>query len=186
MSTTKKETSATDAQARDYRVPEKSPWRGAWRIVGAVGVAGMAVGFLGWKADPERFAFSYLFAFCVPLTLALGSLFFTLILYITKANWGITIRRVSELFFRPMPIFAILVIPLVLSLNQLFPWEGAKHTHQTQRAPVAETHASDSREPAAAQHHSEHEGEAPLAEFRGDPSKEPAGLRNLTPSPARA
>jgi hypothetical protein len=183
-STTKKEAPAdrpqrdksTDAEARDYRIPDKSPWRGAWRIVGGVGVAGLVVGLLGWKSDPERFAFSYLFAFVVPLTLALGSLFFTLILYVSKAHWGITVRRVSELFFRPMPLFAILVIPLVLSLQYLFPWEGAKHSHQT-RAPVAEVHDAHGS-PAAGQRH-EAAGESPLAEGRGDPSKEPAGLRSL-------
>jgi hypothetical protein len=187
VSTTKKETKG-EAEARDYRVPEKSPWLGAWRIVGGVGVAGLLVGALGWKADPERFAFSYLFAFIVPLSLALGSLFFTLVLFITKANWGITVRRVAELFFRPMPIFAVLVIPLVMPigkptpLQSLFPWEGAKHTHQT-RAVAAEGHVEHER---AERGHGEHERESPLVEARGNPAKEPAGLRDMPVANAKA
>jgi hypothetical protein len=53
--------------------------------------------------------------------------------FITKASWGVTVRRVAELFMRPMPIFAMLVIPLVLTLPHLFPWLGARH-------PAAEPH----------------------------------------------
>jgi hypothetical protein len=172
-----KNESKPGAEARDYRVPEKSPWLGAWRIVGALGVAGLIVGSLGYNADKERFAFSYLFAFVVPLTLALGSLFFTLVLYVTKAHWGIVVRRVAELFFRPMPIFAILVIPLVLLLPQLFPWEGARHTHQTKEPPAEPAERAD-----RADHKdkaTEHAHESPLAEARGNPAKEPVGLRDL-------
>ena len=175
MSTPKKQSKGT-AEERDYRLPEKSPWRGAWRIVGAIGLIGVAAGFAGYNADKERFAFSYLFAFVVPLTVALGALFFTLVLYVTKANWGITVRRVAELLFQPMPIFAVMVIPLVLSLQFLFPWNGAKHSHQT-REPVAEVHV-DSREPAAAQKRGGHEESSPLAEYRGNPAKEPLALRD--------
>ncbi len=198
MTTLKDDTSATPpqrggdhpnetrAEERDYRVPKSSPWLGAWRILGGIGVAGLLVAALGWKSDPERFAFSYLFAFLVPLTLALGSLFFTLVLYITKASWGITVRRVAELFFRPMPIFAVLVIPLVMSLPYLFPWEGAKHAHQT-REPATE-HATDHQSPHenADRRRAEHEHESPVAEARGNPAKEPAGLRDLPVASPRA
>ena len=61
------------------------------------------------------------------LSLPLGSLFFVLVQYITRASWSVTVRRVAELFMRTMPIFAVLVIPLVLTIGQLFPWLGAKH-----------------------------------------------------------
>ncbi len=156
--------------ARDYRIPAKSPWAGAWKLAAGFGVVGLAVAAYGYKLDPQRFAFSYLFGLFVPLSLALGSLFFVMVHYITKASWGISVRRVAELFMRPMPIFAILVIPLVLLLPQMFPWLGAK-THVTvePEKPVAAAEAGGTE--AAA--------ENPLAESRGYESKEPAAMRDL-------
>jgi hypothetical protein len=157
VSTTSQETAAT------YRIPARSPWAGAWRIVGGIGVAALAVAAYGYKVDPQRFAYSYLFGLFVPLSLALGALFFVMVLYITKASWGITVRRVAEMFMRPMPIFAVLVIPLVLMLPNLFPWLGAKHAE-----PVIDASA-------------EHAGEkaSPAPDSRGDESKEPAAMRDL-------
>jgi hypothetical protein len=70
---------------------------------------------------------------------------------------------------RPMPIFAILVIPLVLMLPHLFPWLGARH-------PAAEPHSEVAAQHAGAAAHAE---PSPVEEARGDPSKEPAGFRDL-------
>jgi hypothetical protein len=157
-----------DEKGPDYRIPPSSRWAGSWKIAAAIGVLGLAGAAYGYKLDPDRFAFSYLFAFFVPLSLALGSLFFVMVQYITKASWGVTVRRVAELLMRPMPIFAILVIPLVLLLPHLFPWLGAKH-------PAAEPQHEVASEVGG----SSHSEPSPIDEARGDPSKEPLGLRNL-------
>jgi hypothetical protein len=154
VSTTTHESS--DAELHDYRVPDKSPWVGAWRYPGGLGALGAGIAAYGYLVDPERFPFSYLFGFFVALSLALGSLFFVLVLYVCKASWGITVRRVAELFFRRMAVFAVLVIPLILSIGKLFPWAGAPV-----RVEVT-THES-----------------APLAEARGNPEREPAAMRDL-------
>jgi len=157
--------------SRDYRITPQSRWSGSWKIaagIGAVGLAAAAYGYLGKVVPADRFAFAYLFAFFVPLSLALGSLFFVMVQFITKASWGVTVRRVAELFVRPMPVFALLVIPLVLTLPQLFPWLGARH-------PAAEPH----REVAAEHGPATHAEPSPVEEARGDPTKEPAGLRDL-------
>ena len=127
MSTTAKEKNG--AKAGIYRIGPDSPWAGAWKIALGVGIVGLAVAFLGYRADPARFAFSYLFGYFVSLSLALGSLFFVLVLYITKAAWGVTVRRVAELFMRPMGVLIILVLPLVPMLSSLFPWMGANQAH---------------------------------------------------------
>jgi hypothetical protein len=138
--------------ARDYRITAKSKWFGAWKIPAAVGALGLGIAAWSYKIDPQRFAFSYLFAFFVALSLPLGSLFFVLVQYITKANWSVTVRRVAELFMRPMPLFAVLVIPLVLTIGQLFPWLGAKHhvaEADTTENVVAVSRGAEDREPAA-------------------------------------
>ncbi len=153
MSTTTHE--ASDAAMHDYRVPARSPWIGAWRYPGWVAALGAGIAVYGYRVEPDRFPFSYLFGFFVALSLALGSLFFVLVLYVCKASWGITVRRVAELFFRRMALFAVLVIPLILSIGKLFPWAGA---------PVR----------AEVTMHEE-----PLAEARGVPEREPAAMRDL-------
>ncbi len=160
MITTKQ---ANAAASREYRIPENSPWKGKWKVAAGIGVAGLAIAAYGYKVDPARFAFAYLFAFLVPLTLALGSLFFVMVLYVTKAAWGVTVRRVAELFMRPMALFAVLVIPLVLLIQQLFPWTGAAHANEGSRAAAAE--------------HSENA--SPLVAERGLATREPAALRDL-------
>jgi hypothetical protein len=144
------------AADRGYRIPAKSPWTRAWIYAGAVGALGAGIAAMGYLKDPQRFPFSYLFGFFVALSLALGSVFFVLVLYLAKASWGITVRRVAELFFRPMWVFSLLVIPLILQINSLFPWAGAPS-----RAEISQ------------------EREVPLAEARGIAEKEPAALRDL-------
>lgn len=146
------------SMARDYRITPKSRWAGAWKIPAAVGALGLGIAAYGYKVDPARFAFSYLFAFFFVLSLPLGCLFFVLVQYITKSSWSVTVRRVAELLMRPMPIFAVLVIPLVLTIGQLFPWLGAKHA----TTPEADTSA-----------------ESPLAEERGMEAREPAAMRDM-------
>lgn len=154
MSTTT--TALSQAALRGYRIPAGSRWIGAWRIPAAVGVFGMGIAAYGYKFDADRFPFAYLFGFFVALSLALGSLFFILTLHLTKAAWGITVRRIAELFVRPMWIFALLVIPLIFTIGHLFPWLGAQ-SHEDASAEQAE----------------------PLAQARGDSEREPAGLRDL-------
>jgi hypothetical protein len=144
--------------ATDYRITAKSSWFGAWKIPAAIGALGLGIAAWSYKIDPTRFAFSYLFAFVVALTLPLGSLFFVLVSYVTKASWSITVRRVSELLMRPMPLFAVLVIPLVLSIAHLFPWLGAKHSE------AAETETAQT---------------SVVAVSRGVPDTEPAAFRDL-------
>ena len=160
--------------AGEYRIPAKSRWAGSWKIAAGVGGLGLAGALYGYVVEPQRFAYSYLFGFLVPLSLALGSLFFVMVQFVTKASWGVTVRRVAELFMRPMPIFAILVIPLVLLLPQLFPWIGAKHPAAIEaHRDVAGQHGAKAEEPAA------------IAEARGDSTKEPAAMRDLSAPSAK-
>jgi hypothetical protein len=157
--TTKADGPVAGADGRDYRIAGRSPWIGAWKIPAGVGALGLGIAAYGYKMDPGRFAFSYLFAFVVTLSLPLGSLFFVLVQYITKSSWSITVRRVAELMMRPMPVFAALAIPLVFTIAQLFPWLGAKHGEAQSPDTSAES--------------------APLAEARGLAAREPAAMRDL-------
>jgi hypothetical protein len=170
VSTQSKESRA--AAGRDYRIGSKSPWASAWKGATVVGVIGLAGAFYGYKTDPTRFAYSYLFGFFVALSLALGSLFFVMVLYMTKAAWGVTVRRIAELFMRPMGVLVVLVVPLVFMLPQLFPWSGA---HRQSEAGAEVSGAGAGEEKAS-----------PMAEVRGIPTREPAAMRDLpVPDPKR-
>jgi hypothetical protein len=155
------------ATARDYRIAPGSPWAGAWKSAAAVGAAGLAVALFGYRTDAVRFAHSYLFAYVVALSLALGNLFFVLVLHMTKAAWGVTVRRIAELFMRPMGMLVLMMIPLVGMVPQLFPWAGAKNAE-------TETIAE-----AGAEHSAGHESPSPLAEARGLAAREPLAMREM-------
>lgn len=157
MSTTTPKIS--EAAARGYRVPPNSPWARAWRIPACAAALGFGIAVIGLWKEPDRFPFSYLFGFFVALSLAVGSIFFVLVLYVTKASWGITVRRVAELFMRPMALFAFLVVPLVLlprfgnvnpdPINRLFPWSSANQAAASAEEPLFEARGLAEREPAA-------------------------------------
>jgi hypothetical protein len=173
VSTTQKETSGTSA--RDYRIGPGSRWAGSWRIPAVIGVLGLAAGvyaYLAKAVSPERLAYAYIFGFFVALSLALGSLFFVMVLYVTKASWGVTVRRVAELFMRPMHMFALLAIPMVLLLPQPFSWlgggqHGLEAAAKDAAAAVEHTPARAKAEPS------------PIEESRGNPAMEPAAMRDL-------
>jgi hypothetical protein len=147
---------------REYRIGPTSPWANAWKVSAGIGVAGLAIGAYGYKTDPTRFAFSYLYGFVVTLSLALGSLFFVMVLYVTKAAWAVSVRRIAEFFVRPMGVLVLLVLPLVFLVPRLFPWAGAKPASGEVSGEHAAAHA-----------------ESPIAEARGLAEREPAGLRDM-------
>jgi len=170
VSTHKSDTNGTKA---DYRIAPGSPWAGAWKIAGGIGVVCLAIAAFGYTVDATRFAFSYLFGYFVSLSLALGSLFFVLVLHITKAGWGVTVRRIAEFFMRPIIVFVVLAIPLVLMMPRLFPWIGAKATHaetsHVEHAAGAPEHPGLMAEKKA----------SPLADARGAAEHEPVAMRDL-------
>ena len=131
----------------DYRIPESSAWAGYWKIFAGVGVLGLAGAGFGYTQDPERFAFSYLFAFFLFLTVAFGGTFFVLVERLTSAHWSVAVRRTAEFFMGGMPVFVILFIPVFLSMGHLFPWlhhgeHGAEHGAEHAAPAPAEKHSS--------------------------------------------
>lgn len=142
--------------ARDFRVPESSGWYGAWKKSAVVGVIGIAGAAFGYTTDPQRFAFSWLFAFFLFLTIGLGALFFVLIQYITKAGWSVTVRRTAEFLMYGLIAFVALVLPVLGTMDRLFPWT---HAQAEAHEPTNATNAAHATEPNA---HGEH-GESAAA-----------------------
>lgn len=134
-------------EAATYRIPDSSPWASAWRYPALLGAIGLAIAAYGYTSDPHRFAFSWLFAFMTFLAIALGSLFLILGLHLTGAAWGVTVRRTTEFLAAALPVFILLFIPLLLSMNELYPW-----VHHAEEA----AHEEAAHEDAAHEEGSEH------------------------------
>ena len=107
-----------------------SSWAGAWKVFAGIGLLGAIGAGLGYMQDPRRFAFSWLFAFVTVLTVALGALFFVLIQHLTSAGWSVTVRRTAEFFALGIIALVPLFVPVLASMNQLFPWLG-HHTPES-------------------------------------------------------
>jgi hypothetical protein len=133
--------------AGDYRIPASSGWARAWQFAAAAGVLGLGGAAAGWSMDAKRFAYSYLFAFFLVLTLAFGSMFFVLVERLTAASWSVSVRRTAEFFAAGVPIFALLFVPVVLCMGTLYPWLG-NHGE----AGIVESNAHAQAPPAAEPH----------------------------------
>ncbi len=103
-------------------IPPGHPWNRIPLIGGALALLGaVACAILG-AANPKQFFFSWLVSFLFFLSLALGALFFVLIQYAAQGGWGIVLRRIGETTFATIPAMAVLFLPLLLGLSDLYEW----------------------------------------------------------------
>lgn len=101
------------------------PANSAWRKLPLVGAVLAVVGLGGTFAigsDDHSHYFSYLTAYLFFLTIALGSLFFCMIFFLTRSSWNVALRRLAENFAISLPLFAVLFIPIVLGMEHIFHW----------------------------------------------------------------
>jgi hypothetical protein len=99
-------------------------------LIGA-GVAALAISLgVGLSASGEvrkRFLFSYLTGYMGVLGICLCGLFFTMLQHITRAGWGVGLRRVAENLAGALPVMLLLYVPIVLGFDDLFGhWTGAE------------------------------------------------------------
>ncbi len=99
--------------------PELAGLQSKALIVGAVGIAATAAGF---AMDADQFYRSYLTGYLFWLALTLGCMGWTMIYHLTAGSWGVPARRIWESGGRTMPLMGILVIPVVMGMQTLFPW----------------------------------------------------------------
>lgn len=81
--------------------------------------------FLDLMAGPKglyHFAHAYLLGYFFCLSIALGALIFVCLQRLTRAGWSVVVRRLAELVAGTMPALAILAIPVLVFMHQLYPW----------------------------------------------------------------
>ena len=92
------------------------------RVALVAGVAGAAALTAGGVTDHAQFFQSYLLGFLYWLGIGAGSLAILMIYHLTGGAWGAIIRRVLEAATRTLPLLAVLFVPLVFGLHDLYHW----------------------------------------------------------------
>jgi len=95
--------------------------RGALSLLLAVGGFGLVLGLL---VSPARAWTAYLINAFYFLSIALGALVVTALLYVTKAGWGVVVKRVTEGVTGYLPWGAASMLALIAGVNTLYPWTG--------------------------------------------------------------
>jgi hypothetical protein len=112
-------------------------------VIGLVlAIAGVGLGFALRAGNPRAFAYAWLNAYLFGLTLALGGLFFILIQHATQAGWSVAVRRIAEAVVGTLPVFALLFLPVLMGMQDLFPWarpEAATEPLMKWKAPYLNT-----------------------------------------------
>jgi hypothetical protein len=107
-------------------IPPGHSWNRIPVIAGVIALLGaVACAMLG-MGNPKQFFFSWLVSFLFFLSLALGALFFVLIQFAAQGGWGIVLRRIGETTFAMLPLMAVLFLPLLLGLHDLYEWSHAE------------------------------------------------------------
>ncbi|MGH9584910.1 MAG: hypothetical protein ACRD4O_18470 [Bryobacteraceae bacterium] len=92
------------------------------RPVLAAGVLLLAASVAGAFFSPNDFFRSYLIGYLFFIGLALGSMAFLMIQYLTGGAWGVVTRRPLEAATRTLPLLAILFIPIGFGMSNLYAW----------------------------------------------------------------
>src|SRR5215471_12358391 len=87
-----------------------------------IGILGLAVSVLGAFLNREQFFRSYLQAYLFWLGIALGCLAITMLHHLSGGAWGLVIRRLLESAAMTLPLMALLFVPLLFGLRDLYPW----------------------------------------------------------------
>ena len=85
-------------------------------------VVGIILGVAAFFVDHSRALYNYLIAFTFMISIGVGALFLIALEYIVGADWSVPIRRVVEFFAATIPLLAILVLPLLFNIGELFHW----------------------------------------------------------------
>ena len=109
-------------------LPPDHPWRrlpGFGLALATVGLGGsLAFGLASPAARPQLWH-SWLVGSLFVSSVALGALFFVLVHHATQAGWSVVVRRLAENAMATLPWLALLFVPLLLDLGNLFPWSRA-------------------------------------------------------------
>jgi len=89
-------------------------------------VLGVLLGTLAFFADQQRAVYNYVVSYTFLISVGVGALFLIALEYVVGAVWSVPIRRLIEFFAAIIPLLAILVLPLIFNIHELFHWSHAE------------------------------------------------------------
>ncbi len=98
----------------------------AWYLPAGFGLAMIVLSIVGWVTNPKQFYFSYLVGWSFCLSIAVGSLFFVLINHLARSRWSVVVRRIPEALIWSFPLLALLSIPILIGMHDLYHWTHAE------------------------------------------------------------
>lgn len=107
--------------------PELSRVRTGALVVGVVLSALLVVGAV---TDRAQFFRAYLVGFIFWTGITVGSLALLMLQHLTGGAWGLVIRRTLEAATRTLPLVLILFAPIIVGLNQIYPWTNRAEMDQ--------------------------------------------------------
>lgn len=105
-----------------------------WRRRPSVTLAGaglvcLLIGLVLGLLENDRlnlFLHAYLVSFCFLVSIVLGAFFFVAIHHVSRAGWGVAVRRLAEILAANVPLLALLFLPLLIAViarqHGLYPW----------------------------------------------------------------
>ena len=114
-----------------------SKWAGLSIILFVIGAG---ITYAGWSMGGAEAhthnMHSYLTSFMFYLSIALGGLFFVLLQHLVRAGWSVTVRRIAEGFMKNLLLMALLFIPILMNISNIWAWaDNGSHAHK--EAPAA-------------------------------------------------
>lgn len=108
--------------------------------VGLLGGVGVAI----WAfLDSRQFYQSYLLGYLFWLSISLGSLGLVMLHHLVGGGWSFLLRRPLEAAARTVPLMALLFVPVLLGMGELYHWthaeEVASHPMLSHKAPYLNT-----------------------------------------------
>ncbi|MBR9979047.1 MAG: hypothetical protein KFH87_13255 [Bacteroidetes bacterium] len=91
------------------------------QLIGVIATAvGIILSIIGMMIDMQRFLFDYLIAFVFWGGIAVTSVFFSMLQFLTRSGWSVAVRRIPELTGGFTPLLFILVLPIVFGVGELY------------------------------------------------------------------
>lgn len=87
-----------------------------------VGVAVLGLCGIGAVMNPAQFFRSYLVGYMFWIGIPLGSLGIIMLHHLVGGGWGFILRRILEASMGTLPVMALLALPLLLGMGEIYPW----------------------------------------------------------------
>jgi hypothetical protein len=110
-----------------FSLPQHHVLRRSPSALLGLGVIGLLALGAGALIDREQFFRSYLVAFMFWGGIAFGCFGLVALNHVAGGRWGIVIRRICEAGIRTLPLVAVLFLPLLLGMRDLYEWADPAH-----------------------------------------------------------